>query len=168
LKAWSGRADVRTTSASATRIVERGRHAFAVARPRTTARMFVTLGAIAPWTRIAAQADIAHPRGKLATLTPIIATRHRTSASTIRTALRSTRGQPPRLPVQPTHPALTTRRTTTGSALSPFAALHDPLPLAVALPLGVIPLSVVETSAGWGLHVDSRPCPSLDMARCAP
>ena len=67
-QAWSRQADVRTTSASPTRIVQRGRPASAAARPRTTARMFVTLAAIAPWTRIAARADIALPRWRPATL----------------------------------------------------------------------------------------------------
>lgn len=112
-QAWSQTADVRTTSASPTRLVERGRPAFAVVRPRTTARICVTLVAIVPWTRIAAQADIALPQwrpatqqttkpwsraGTMAVRTPTIAIRHRISASTIRTALRSTRGQPPRPP----------------------------------------------------------------------
>jgi hypothetical protein len=59
-----------TTSASPTRIVGRTRPAFAVSRPRTTARMFVTLEAIAPWTPIAARAVIALRRWRAAPLQP--------------------------------------------------------------------------------------------------
>jgi len=134
-------ADVRTTSVPATRIVERRRPAFAVARPRTTARICVTLEAIAPWTRIAAQVDIALPRwrpatqlipkpwsraGTMAVRTLTIAIRHRTSAPTIRTALCWTQGQPPRPPWH-TRPALTTCRTNAGSAPISFAAFRDPV-----------------------------------------
>ena len=101
--------------------------------------MFVTSEAIAPWTRIAARADIAPRRRGPASIRlaksrcrtttlvriPIIAIRHRTCASTIRTARRSTPGLQRRPSVQHTIPAPTTRRTTAGSAPSSFAAHRD-------------------------------------------
>jgi len=140
--------DARTTSAPAIRVVGPRRPASAAARPQTTARIFVTLEATAPWTRIAARADIALPRWRTAhgpslqiltsrrrvpaVPSPTIVTRYQICASTIRTALHLTRGQPQHLPVPNTHPALTTCRTSAGSVLSSFAALRDPLRLTAA------------------------------------
>jgi len=92
LPAKSGSAGVRTTSASLTRIVHRGRRASAVARLRTTPRMSAYREAIAPSTRTVALAVIARPRGRGAKKqAPIIATPHWTNASTTRTARPSMR-----------------------------------------------------------------------------
>src|SRR5271155_2838136 len=66
-RAWPATAGVRTTSALPTRLVDRGRLALAVGRPRTTARTLVTLGAIVSWTRTADRAVTARPRRRAAT-----------------------------------------------------------------------------------------------------
>lgn len=68
MTAWLRLAGVRTTSAPATRVVERGRPASAAAHRQTTAPIFALPQATAPWTRIAAHAGIALHRWRLALL----------------------------------------------------------------------------------------------------
>ena len=101
LKAWSGTAGVRTTSASPTRIVDRRRPVRAVARPPTTAQTSASEVAIASWTRTAVRAGTVRRRSIYPSFqnrrvaifrSPISATRPWTLARTTRTALRSTRG----------------------------------------------------------------------------
>jgi hypothetical protein len=86
----------RSTSASPTQTVPRGRRASAVARLRTTARTLAYPVATASLTRTAVPGAIAplHPRRWNAQdRAPIIATPRRTRAPTMRTVQRSTRGQ---------------------------------------------------------------------------
>jgi hypothetical protein len=121
-KGSSETADVRTTRASPTRIVRRGRRACAALRRRTTVRTFARREAIASSTRTAVQAGIARPR-RAATESPsTIATRHRTHALTTRTAPPATRKQSL---AQSRKTARMTRRRSTGRAARRFAARRD-------------------------------------------
>jgi hypothetical protein len=89
------RACARSTSATPTRSVHRGRRAFAVARQRITARTLAYPVATASLTRTVARVAIAplHPRRWNAQdRAPTTAIQPRTSASTTRTVQRSTRG----------------------------------------------------------------------------
>jgi hypothetical protein len=135
LKAWSGPAGVRTTSASPTRIVPRGRRACAAPRLPTTARMFARPEAIASSTRTVVQAVIAPPPWPATERSPIIAIRHRTHASTTRIALSSTREQVAKF----LSPACTARRPSTGRAVTRFAAHHDAAKAVLALRGGRLP-----------------------------